>query len=108
MLDLRWGTDMNNQEAYERARKRVTARVGFFLHLSAYVVVSMLLIGINVRAPAEYLWFKWPVIGWGIGILFHALTTFVFSEESSLTERLIKKEMGKRTLGGPRPHGGGD
>lgn len=48
---------MNNQEAYERAKKRVEAKVRFYRHLTIYIAVCILLIIINFSTSAEYLWF---------------------------------------------------
>ena len=35
---------MSDSEAYERARKRVEAKVGFYIHLAVYVGVNLSLI----------------------------------------------------------------
>jgi uncharacterized membrane protein len=86
---------MNEQEAYEKARKRVEAKIGFYIHLGVYVGVNILLVIINLLTSREYLWFKWPLMGWGIGVLFHGLGVFVFSRESAIKERMIRKEMEK-------------
>lgn len=88
---------MEDQETYEKAKKRVEAKMGFYVHLVIFVAVNILLIIINYTTSPQYLWFKWPLIGWGIGILFHLLGVFVFSEGSSLKEQLIKKEMQRDT-----------
>jgi hypothetical protein len=89
---------MENQEAYQRAKKRVEAKFGFYIHLSVYIAVSILLIIINLSTSAEYFWFKWPLVGWGIGVFFHALGVFVFSGRSAITEQMIEKEMKKEDL----------
>jgi hypothetical protein len=89
---------MENQDAYQRATKRVEAKLGFYIHLTIYIVVNILLIIINFSTSTQYLWFKWPLIGWGIGVLFHALGVFVFSGGSVIKERLIEKEMKKEAL----------
>ncbi len=89
---------MKNQEAYQRAKKRLEAKFGFYTHLSIYIVVNLLLIIINLSTSTQYLWFKWPLIGWGIGVFFHALGVFVFSGRSVITEEMIEKEMTKEAL----------
>ena len=89
---------MENREAYQRAKKRVEAKIGFYIHLAVYVVVNILLIIINLNTSTQYFWFKWPLIGWGIGVLFHALGVFVFSGGSAIKEQLIEKEMKKEAL----------
>jgi hypothetical protein len=43
---------------------------GFRFHLMAYVLVNAILIVVNLMHP-EHLWFFWPLIGWGIGIVAH-------------------------------------
>jgi hypothetical protein len=84
---------MENQKTYLRAKKRVEAKIAFYLHLVAYIVVNLLLIIINLATSTGYLWFKWPLLGWGIAIGFHALMTFVFSGGSVIKEKMIEKEM---------------
>ena len=87
---------MDTQEAYQRAKSRVEAKIGFFIHLAVFIVVNVLLIIINVSTSTQYFWFKWPLMGWGIGLVFHALGVFVFSGGSIIKERLIEKEMQKQ------------
>lgn len=83
------------QEAYQKAKKRVEAKIGFYIHFSIYIGVSILLIIINLTTSTDVLWSKYPIMGWGIGVLFHALGVFVFSGKSLLTEKMIRKEMEK-------------
>ena len=85
--------EMEEQEAYLKAKKKVEAKIGFYIHLSFYVVVNIVLIIINLNTSTQYLWFKWPLIGWGIGLFFHAMGVFAFSKGLSLKDRMIEKEM---------------
>ena len=86
---------MEKQEVYQRAKERVEAKIGFYIHLAVYVGVNILLIIINLSTSAEYLWFKWPLLGWGIGLFFHGMSIFVFSGEKfkGIKEKMIEKEM---------------
>ncbi len=86
---------MENQEAYEKAKKKVEAKIGFYIHLAVYVGVNILLLAINLVTFRGYIWFIWPLIGWGIGLFFHAMGVFVFSRGRSIKERMIEKEMKK-------------
>jgi hypothetical protein len=82
-----------DSDAYEKAKKRVEEKMGFFSHLAVYAVVNTILIIINLtQSPGEY-WFYWPLLGWGIGVFFHGMGTFVWGEGSSLKDRMIEKEM---------------
>jgi hypothetical protein len=91
---------MENPEAYERAKKRVEVKVGFYIHLAVYVGVNLLLLVINLTRSPQYLWFKWPLLGWGIGVFFHGLSVFVFSGErfKGIKERMIEEEMKKDSI----------
>ena len=88
---------MADSEAYERAKKRVEAKMGFYIHLAVYVGVNLLLILINLSRSPQYLWFKWPLLGWGVGVLFHGLSIFVFTSGRfrAAKEKMIEKEMRK-------------
>jgi hypothetical protein len=87
--------NMENQEAYEKAKKRVEAKIGFYIHLAVYVGVNVLLIIINLSTSPGCLWFKWPLLGWGIGLFFHGMSIFLFSGRRlrEAKERMIEEEM---------------
>lgn len=71
---------MNEQEIkYQKAKERVEAIKGFYIHLIVYVVVNLILFSINMITSPDSLWFFWPLMGWGIGFGFHALTVFIFA-----------------------------
>jgi hypothetical protein len=86
---------VDNQDAYEKARRKVEAKIGFYTHAGVYVGVNLLLIAINLLTSSHYLWFKWPLFGWGIGLFFHGMGVFAFAEGSAMKERMIRKEMEK-------------
>ncbi len=89
---------MEDQEAYRRAKKRVEAKLGFYIHLAVYVAVNAVLITIDLNTSLEHLWFQWPLIGWGVGVLFHGLGVFVFCGGSGIKEQMIEQEMKKEAL----------
>jgi fatty acid desaturase len=70
---------------YRRARKRAEELQGFYIHLVVYATVNLSLFAINALTRGENggWWFYWPLLGWGIALIIHALTTFggVFSED---------------------------
>ena len=67
---------MQYRDDFSRTRRAARARMAFFIHLTVYALVNALLIGINLGTSTEHLWFKWPLMGWGIGLLAHAVVTF--------------------------------
>ena len=84
---------MSEEELYERARKRVEEKKGFYTHLIAYIAVNILLIIIWAVTGAGFPWFVFPLGGWGIGLILHFLGVFVFGRKSD--KAAIEKEAEK-------------
>ena len=85
---------MNNQKTEQTAHQNAKAKVEFRIHLINYIVINAILAVINLTLTPGYIWFKWPLLGWGIGIIFHALSVF-YSGNTSIKERMIEAEMKK-------------
>ncbi len=49
---------------------------GFFIHLFVYLAVNALLIVVNLLYDPGYYWFLFPLLGWGVGLAFHAFVAF--------------------------------
>ncbi len=92
---------MENQEAYERAERKVNIRLGFYRHLGVYLGVNILLLIINLATNPDKLWFQWPLLGWGIGVFIHALNVFTPSSRrmAEVKKRMVEKEMKKESKG---------
>jgi len=94
--------DQEEQQRYERARARVKAIKGFYIHATIFVVVNIALFAINVLVGGVW-WFYWPLLGWGIGLGVHALAVFGFGGggpwgrdwEERKTREMIDKERGR-------------
>jgi hypothetical protein len=85
--------ELPEEEVYRLARQRVEEKKGFYIHLTVYIFVNILLIIIWFFTGAGFPWFIFPLGGWGIGILFHFLGVFVFSRGGGAWEkREIEKE----------------
>lgn len=67
-----------NEIRYEKARKRVQDMKGFYANLSSYILVNLFLMVLNLATSPEHLWFYWPMLGWGLGVVFHGLKVFNF------------------------------
>lgn len=65
-------------DRYVRARKRVEALKEFYYNLISYVIVIPILFLIWYKfTPHVIQWFWFPMIGWGISVVFQAYTVFV-------------------------------
>ncbi|MBT8413599.1 MAG: 2TM domain-containing protein [Boseongicola sp.] len=86
---------MDHSQAYQSAKKRVEAKMSFYTHFSVYVVVILLLAIINLLTSPSVIWFHWPMFGWGLAVVIHALSVFVLPGRFAVTEKMIEKEMRK-------------
>jgi hypothetical protein len=75
----------------QRAVHRLKKKAEFRSHLTSYVLVNALLVGIWAFTGQGYFWPIWPLLGWGVGIAFHAWDTF--GHRSEITEDQIRREM---------------
>ncbi|MDY8137389.1 2TM domain-containing protein [Aquimarina sp. 2201CG5-10] len=89
------------QRRYERAKKKVQEEKGFYGHLTAYIIVNVFLLFINLDfSSRDYTdWSGWSIlitpVLWGIGLFFHWIGVFgknpFFSK--NWEERKIKEIM---------------
>jgi phosphate/sulfate permease len=86
---------MSEEEIYQKAKKRVEEKKGFYSHLAVYIVVNVVLVLIWAFTSRGYPWFVWPLGGWGIGLIFHFLSVFLFNKETSWERDEIEKEAAK-------------
>ncbi len=84
---------------YEKARKRVKAKKEFYQHLTSYIVMGIFFFLLNVVTSFGAWWFYWPLLGWGIGVLFHYFDVFGFpgvgSMEGDWEEKAIEEEVAR-------------
>ena len=92
---------MEDQEIFNRAKRRVAQIKGFYIHAGIFVLVNVLLIGINLWTSADHIWFVWPLLGWGIGLAAHGFSIYGLGgflgadwEERKIQE-IIHKNRGK-------------
>ena len=68
---------------------------GFYSNLLSYAIVIPFLIFINYKTYWGFQWFWFPMIGWGIGLIFHAFGVFGYGkdwEERKIREIMQKEE----------------
>jgi len=87
---------MEDANSYRDAKRKVEVKLGFYIHLIAYVLVNAALTTVNLVTNPEHLWFQWPLIGWGAGLLLHAGIVLASGKGHSFKERMIAREMHKR------------
>jgi hypothetical protein len=86
--------NFNQDTAFIRAKERVEKLKGFYGNLTSYLIIIPILIIINMNSPHDFQWFWFPMLGWGLGLLFHAFETFGYGrtwEEKKIKEILDKQ-----------------
>ena len=83
---------MKDDRTSRRAHRRAGAKLGFYIHLTAYIAVNLLLVVINYSTNSQRLWFLWALSGWGIGLFAHWFAIFVGPR---LMRRLFERELEK-------------
>ncbi len=97
--------DNYNEEKYKKAKKRVKEVKDFYMHLTVYITINLILIIVNlgvfqsgftdIKIP------KWPMFTtpffWGIGLFFHWVSVYKdkFSLLKNWEDRKIKEYMDK-------------
>jgi hypothetical protein len=85
----------NEDTAFFRAKERVEKLKGFYGNLTFYCIVIPILIIINLNSAKNFQWFWFPMLGWGMGLTFHAFETFGYRktwEERKIQEILNKEK----------------
>ncbi len=89
-------TNIKNRDS--KMWKLAKKRVGFKSHLFSYVMVNILLWVIWwITLPEESVsgsipWPVWPLIGWGLGLTFHYVFTYLIQyDEKDFIEKEYKK-----------------
>lgn len=54
-------------------------RTSFYVHAAIYVVVNAMLLTLNLVLVPDFLWFFFPLVGWGIGLTAHYLFAVRFA-----------------------------
>ncbi len=83
----------NENMAYVKAKERVDQLKGFYGNLISYCCVIPILIIINVNTT-DFQWFWFPVLGWGMGLIFHAIEVFGYGKnwEDRKIQEILKRE----------------
>ena len=74
---MRAKTKEQFDDSYVRARKHVEEVKEFYYSLISYVIIIPFLAFVNYWTSWHYQWFWWPMLGWGIGLSFHAYKVYI-------------------------------
>lgn len=72
------------------ARRRAKAKLGWFAHATVYAVVNAVLVALSLAGGRH--WALFPLLGWGLGLLFHGLAVWVLAPGNALMDRMVARE----------------
>lgn len=82
--------ELEGRRGEDQARAAILARrrKGFRSHLFSFLAVNLFLFAINLLTPGPW-WFFWPLLGWGLGLAFHARGAL----STEVSEREVRREV---------------
>ena len=88
----------NENNAYVKAKERIENLKAFYGNLISYCTVIPILMCINLIGGG-FQWFWFPMMGWGMGVCFHAFDTFGYGKtwEEKKIQQILNKEKSKNT-----------
>ena len=66
---------MDDKERFRHAKRQVARLKGFYVHATIFVIVLAGLLALNLWQGQTY-WVQWVFLGWGIGLIGHAIAVF--------------------------------
>ncbi len=78
-----------DEELREQAVKQLKKKREFSADVFAYVMVNAFLVGIWAVTGSGFFWPIFPILGWGLGLFFHAWDVY----QRPPTEERIRREM---------------
>ncbi|MDT0630890.1 2TM domain-containing protein [Rubrivirga litoralis] len=84
-------TDLAETDARRQARRERA----FYAHLAKFAVTMAVLVTVNLLTSPGYLWFFWPLLGWGFGLTKHAASVFGTHTGQAWVDRRTRELMGE-------------
>lgn len=84
---------VREERYYKEAKEIVKKKKDFRENARAFAIIIPILAFINIWTHHEFLWFFFPMIGWGIGLVSAYYEAYVKPEKTSWEDHEIQKEM---------------
>jgi hypothetical protein len=78
------------QDIDSLARRRAKAKLGFWGHATVYVAVNAALVAISLATGRH--WAVYPLLGWGLGLMLHGVSVWLFAPGNQVLERMVERE----------------
>ena len=85
-------TPLSPEELDTLARRRANAKLGWYLHAVAFVLVNLVIFAMSRYAFGSRPWSVYPLLGWGLGLVLHGVSVFLLGSGDGLRERMVQRE----------------
>lgn len=79
-----------DSELERLARRRASARLGWYAHAMVYLAVNAVLMLMAFGTGRT--WALFPALGWGLGLAIHGVVVYLVTGGAGLYDRLIQRE----------------
>lgn len=83
---------MTPEDIEQLARRRANAKLGWYVHALAFVLVNAVIFAMSRHAFGTRPWSVYPLLGWGLGLVLHGVSVFLLGSGSGLRERMVQRE----------------
>lgn len=83
---------MTPEDIEQLARRRANAKLGWYMHALAFVLVNAVIFAMSRHAFGTRPWSVYPLLGWGLGLVLHGVSVFLLGSGSGLRERMVQRE----------------
>lgn len=72
------------------ARRRASAKLGWYLHAGIYIAVNILLAVLSAHSGRN--WAVFPALGWGLGLAIHGVVVWLKLTQHGFYARMVARE----------------
>lgn len=77
----------------EREARQILRRRTFLVHLSVYLAVNVMLVGVWALAGGGFPWFLFPLMGWGVGVVAHGASAYLLADPNDIVLEREQRRM---------------
>jgi hypothetical protein len=88
--------DSRTDDLERTARRRASAKLGWYIHATVFVLVNLMLAALAASSGRN--WAIFPAFGWGLGLAIHGVVVFVLTGGAGLHDRLLQRERDRLQL----------
>jgi hypothetical protein len=87
-----YNTPLSAEDIDRLARKRASAKLGWFIHAAVFVIVNLFVFSMSKYGFGDRSWSIKPFLAWGLGLGLHGASVWLLGAGGSLHESMVDKE----------------